>query len=209
MSIRESGDNPVFSRVRAGASAAADARAASFARVSTDTTHYHGNTVVYDAMVPTRTNEHGERWCSMCGERILVNTEDTPVTNPIVQGQDGTPYLCYFDKPRNLAFVWDGTYGTRISVHFDGHSEPESDHFEWGNEFPDEHVVDTLRRFQSACLAYIERTYGRQAVRDAFDAGYSDVIDNEGYLNLKDESPVRQAFVAGRNIRSNAGLDEL
>lgn len=45
---------------------------------STDTTHVcvDGRTVD-DSTVPTETNEHGDRWCSFCGERILVDPKET------------------------------------------------------------------------------------------------------------------------------------
>jgi hypothetical protein len=121
-----------------------------------------------------------------------------------VQGQDGTPYLCYFDKPHNLAFVWDGTRGEQVGVHFDGHSEPESDWFVWDriSAAYSGPPVGILEDFQLACKGYIERTYGTPAIVSAFRAGLEGTSRGErGHLLFMDGGPLDLAYIAGQEIR--------
>ncbi len=68
---------------------------------STDTTHQHNGELVYDGAVRTETNEHGDRWCAECGERILVMSDQAAYISLADEfdpmgasvGPDGTPMV--------------------------------------------------------------------------------------------------------------------
>jgi len=96
------------------------------------------------------------------------------------QGQDGTPFLSYYDKAHALSFVWDGTQdetgddGPRlpsrwIDVSFGGAGEPVILRIPWhihltgttGNV-----TNDTLAAFGRVCEQFINLIHNIESVDD-------------------------------------------
>ena len=80
-----------------------------------------------------------------------------------IQGEDGTPFIEYFDKPHSLAFRWDGTKdddGDRwIDVSFGGSGEPLVLRIPWRIHLSGPVIGnvtnDVLRAFSTTCQEFV------------------------------------------------------
>jgi len=90
------------------------------------------------------------------------------------QGQDGTPFLSYYDKAHALSFVWDGTQdetgddGPRlpsrwIDVSFGGAGEPVILRIPWLIRLTG---TDVLHAFSATCEAFINQIHDIEGVDD-------------------------------------------
>lgn len=79
---------------------------------------------------------------------------------PNRQDEDGTPHFCYFDKPTQLSFVWDGK-SSNIQVAHGGYGEPVAD------QIPVNRLVDITNSkawlvwFKTLCEAYVDENKDR------------------------------------------------
>lgn len=75
-------------------------------------------------------------------------------------GNDGHAHLTYFDKSRQLSFVWDGDVNTPVQVSHGGYGEPISWKFYFNNhrvmDLGEPNFVTLVRLFQRTCEAWID-----------------------------------------------------
>jgi hypothetical protein len=83
----------------------------------------------------------------------------------IDQGQDGTPFISYYDKVHCLSFVWDGSKGDWIDVSFGGAGEPVIARIPWVNVGTTSETLN-LRVFARFCEEFINQIHNIESVDD-------------------------------------------
>jgi hypothetical protein len=83
----------------------------------------------------------------------------------MTQGQDGTPFLSYYDRTHSLSFVWDGTQGDWIDVSYGGAGEPVVARIPWVN--PETTSISlNLRVFARFCQEFIKLIHDTEVSHD-------------------------------------------
>lgn len=90
------------------------------------------------------------------------------------QGQDGRPFLSYYDHVHALSFVWDGTIdapgidGRWIDVSFGGAGEPVVLRIPWvirlTGPVPGNVTTDVLAAFATTCQDFISLLHAVESV---------------------------------------------